>query len=111
MADWWARGIAIGGAAVAGLNMSVSYMTYRRMRPRVEVVLEHAGLALDASDPDNDDVVFSLRLLNRSATNVQVEAVEMWVQLPSLEIPDSRTLVAAGLGWASVHWPPCGDPA
>ncbi|NUK08958.1 hypothetical protein HRW18_13265 [Streptomyces lunaelactis] len=85
-ADWWARGIAIGGAAVAGLNMTVSYATYRRGRPRVAVLAE-AYRIYEYAEPESipdptlapDRYSVSVRLNNNSAAAVTIESVHVLV--------------------------------
>lgn len=77
-ADWWARGIAIGGSAVASLNMIVSYRTFRRVRPKVKVRLWRTGLSVSESGIDGGRHVFILRFLNNGTTPVSVERIELW---------------------------------
>ncbi|MFG2349663.1 hypothetical protein [Streptomyces phaeochromogenes] len=75
-ADWWARGIAIGAAGSAALNMLISYRTYRRVRPRVDVAIE--GMGMDPAVPEDakrQSYLFRLRLVNRSTTAITVERV------------------------------------
>jgi hypothetical protein len=67
-ADWWARGIAIGGAAAASFSMITSYRTYRRVTPKVSLAVDDKG---------SDRHALALRIANKSSTPVLLERVEL----------------------------------
>ncbi|MFE8925768.1 hypothetical protein [Streptomyces rochei] len=64
--------VATLSAIFTGLNMTFSALTYRRVRPKVEVLAQNWGVW----EPDGD-YDFSLRLANRSTTPVGVESVSV----------------------------------
>lgn len=67
-ADWWARGIAIGGAAAASFNMVTSYLTYRKVKPR---------FSIEVDDERSDHDSLSLKISNKSSTLVLIKRVEL----------------------------------
>lgn len=80
-ADWWARGIAIGSAAAATVNMTVAYRTFRRVRPKIKVRLWRTGLAAYEAGDNPAQHQFILRFLNNGTTPVSVERIELWTYL------------------------------
>ncbi|GAB3181597.1 hypothetical protein [Streptomyces incanus] len=64
--------VATLSAIFTGLNMTFSALTYRRVRPKVEVLEENWGVW----EPDGG-YDFSLRLANRSTTPIGVESVSV----------------------------------
>jgi len=75
-ADWWARGIAIGGAAAASLNMTVSALNYRRARPKVQVLVESAYLdVISKADTKPNAISFRLRFTNKGSTAIGIETL------------------------------------
>ncbi|MGW1491254.1 hypothetical protein [Streptomyces sp. NPDC002402] len=82
MGDNVARIIAGASPLGTALNMTVGYLTYRRVRPRVDVLVEKTQWE---DGPTSPSVLLSLRIKNRSATPVQVENVRLevsWNFLP-----------------------------
>lgn len=82
MADNVARWIAGASALGTALNMSLAFMTYRRVRPRLTVKVEathrdSSGVSAEYRSPDFDGVHFGVRLVNRSATAVEVERLAL----------------------------------
>jgi hypothetical protein len=75
--DWWARAVAIGGAAVASLNMVVSYRTYRWVRPKVKIGLWRTGVSVPEQEDKDASHLFVLRLINNGTTPVTVERIEL----------------------------------
>ncbi|GGT88828.1 hypothetical protein [Streptomyces coeruleorubidus] len=78
--DWWARGIAIAAALATALNMLIAFKTYRRVRPRLDVVVQLAKaepqIIMNAKAVSfRGHYVFLLRLANRGTTPVSIEHV------------------------------------
>jgi len=80
-ADWWARGIALGGACVTAINVFLSFRTYRRMKPNLRVLVRNMVISYPTGDPGSGikDIRhhFNLRLVNQSPTAVQIEQVSL----------------------------------
>ncbi|MFE0131216.1 hypothetical protein ACFWY6_06495 [Streptomyces sp. NPDC059037] len=83
-ADWWARGIAMGAAGFAGLNMIVSAKTYLRVRPKLKVKTErrskHPVPQINIEGNPRSAYWFRLRLINDGTTPLGVERVELYTR-------------------------------
>ncbi|MEV5976241.1 hypothetical protein [Streptomyces sp. NPDC052114] len=83
-ADWWARGIAMGAAGFAGINMIVSAKTYRRVRPKLKMKAErrskHPVPQNDIEGSPRSAYMFRLRLINEGTTPLGVERVELYTR-------------------------------
>nr|WP_163017012.1 hypothetical protein [Streptomyces chartreusis] len=69
--------IASASALFTGLNMTFSALTYNRVRPKVEVLMEIFSVPGDSNDEEDPHSTFRLRHANRSATAVGVEAISL----------------------------------
>ncbi|MFF4888136.1 hypothetical protein ACWD6Q_36030 [Streptomyces nigra] len=81
--DWWARGIAIAAALAASLNMFIAFRTYRRAKPKLDIVVQLAkaepNLILNAKVVSfRGHYVFLLRLANSGATALSVEHISLF---------------------------------
>lgn len=76
-----ARVIAGIAAGAAALSMLVAYLTYRRLRPRVVIKLEHIHVLQGALTADGKpQVIVKMRLINRSASAARIEVFRLWLR-------------------------------
>jgi len=83
--DSLTRGIAVAGATVAAFSLLISWMAYRRVRPKVKVRVERWGigpvLREGAREGEERDCRFAVRLINKGSTTAGAERVELVAHL------------------------------
>ncbi|MDG9687837.1 hypothetical protein QC334_34780 [Streptomyces sp. DH18] len=79
------RMIAVAGAAVAAFSLLISWMAYRRAKPKVKVRVERWGISpvlrKGAREGEERDCRFALRLINKGSTAAGAERVELVAHL------------------------------
>ncbi|MFE5891277.1 hypothetical protein ACFQ6E_20335 [Streptomyces sp. NPDC056462] len=80
--DWWARGIAIGAALAAAVNVGYAAATYRRNRPRIAVEADHAALGTGIN--------LTVKLINTGSVSLPLDQVGL-VSLEVSTFPARKT--------------------
>ncbi|MEV0530797.1 hypothetical protein [Kitasatospora sp. NPDC050463] len=79
------RAIAVAGAIVAAFSLLISWMAFRRAKPKVKVRVERWGISPvlreGAREGEERDCRFALRLINKGSTATGAERVELVAHL------------------------------
>ena len=97
--DNLARAIAGASATVSAFSLLISWMAYRRARPKVKVRVERRGISPvlreGACEGEERDCRFALRLINKGSTAVGAERVELVAHLS--RVPRRRSELLKGV--------------
>ena len=81
--DWWARGIAIGGAAVAATSLGWNVFSWRRQGPVVKVSVTCTGRG--------DDMKLSGSIRNQGRFDAHIERAAFgWYSSPRSSVPNAQ---------------------
>ncbi|MFD7314932.1 hypothetical protein ACFV9Z_13410 [Streptomyces sp. NPDC059883] len=69
--------VSSASAAITGVNAFVSYRTFRRVRPKIQVRLWRTNVSVPEQEKKDATHVFVLRLINNGTTPVTLERVEL----------------------------------
>ncbi len=89
------RAIAVAGAIVAAFSLLISWMAFRRAKPKVKVRVERWGISPVLREGEERDCRFALRLINKGSTATGAERVELVAHLS--RVPRKKTEFLKGV--------------